>query len=147
MVFSVSSLCTMCSTGPWTVICRETSVSTTTVRDILPHLASCWIQGTVHSYMELSGIQQCCWYIFAVYIQRKSKLETHLKCVPNLERVLENKNALTILIILFKQFPFRSFTNHSKIFKNAFWGFVIFGMIIPFVLGKERSFHQERAQA
>ena len=48
----------MCSTGPWTVICRETSVSTTTVRDILPHLASCWIQGTVHSHMELSGIQQ-----------------------------------------------------------------------------------------
>jgi len=31
-----------------------------------------------------------------------------LKCVPNLERVLENKNALTILTVLFKQFPFRS---------------------------------------
>ena len=39
-------------------ICRETSASSTTVRDILPHLASCWIQGTVHSYIELSGIQQ-----------------------------------------------------------------------------------------
>ena len=59
MVLSVSLLCTMCSTGPWTVICRETNVSSTTVRDILPHLASCWIQGTVHSYMELSGIQHC----------------------------------------------------------------------------------------
>ena len=47
----------------------------------------------------------------SLYIQRKSELETHfpdLKCVPNLERVLENKNALTILSVLFKQFPFRS---------------------------------------
>ena len=31
-----------------------------------------------------------------------------LKCIPNLEHVLENKNALTILTVLFKQFPFRS---------------------------------------
>ena len=33
-------------------------VYSATVRDILSHLASCWIQGTVHSYIELSGIQQ-----------------------------------------------------------------------------------------
>ena len=31
-----------------------------------------------------------------------------LKCVPNLEQVLDNKNALKILTVLFKQFPFRS---------------------------------------
>ena len=43
----------------------------------------------------------------------------------HLERVLANKNALTILTVLFKQFPFRSvpfrsFTKRSNIFKNAF---------------------------
>ena len=43
-----------------------------------------------------------------------------IKCSPYLERVLDNKNALTILTVLFKQFPFRSFTNRSNIFKNAF---------------------------
>ena len=31
-----------------------------------------------------------------------------LKCVPNVEHVLENKNALTILTVLYKQFQFRS---------------------------------------
>ena len=39
-------------------MCKETSVSSAAVRDILTDLASCWIQGTVHSYIELSGIQQ-----------------------------------------------------------------------------------------
>ena len=43
-----------------------------------------------------------------------------LKTVPNLEQVLDNKNALTILNFIFKQFPFRSFTNRSNIFKNVF---------------------------
>ena len=46
-----------------------------------------------------------------------------LKCVPNLEQVLDNKNVLTILTVLFsnsRSIPFRSFTNRSNIFKNAF---------------------------
>ena len=48
---------------------------------------------------------------FGHYIQRKSELETHfpdLNWVPNLECVLENKNALTISTVLFMQFLFRS---------------------------------------
>ena len=39
-------------------MCKETYVFSAAVRDILTDLASCWIQGTVHSYIELSGIQQ-----------------------------------------------------------------------------------------
>ena len=49
-----------------------------------------------------------------------------LKCVPDLERVLDNKNGFLILNVLFKQFSFRSFTNHSNIFQNAFYTFVLF---------------------
>ena len=55
-----------------------------------------------------------------------------------------------IFTVLFKQFPFRSFTNRSNIFKRSIRSF-FFGkmgsfLIVPFVLGKEQSFHQERAQ-
>ena len=39
-------------------MCKETYVFSAAVRDILTDLASCWIQGTVHSYTELSRIQQ-----------------------------------------------------------------------------------------
>ena len=57
MILSVSSLCTIWSISPRTVICKETCMFSATVRGILTDLASCWIQGTVHSYTELSGIQ------------------------------------------------------------------------------------------
>ena len=39
-------------------MCRETCVYSAAVRDVLISLASCWIQGTVHSYKEQSEIQQ-----------------------------------------------------------------------------------------
>ena len=39
---------------------------------------------------------------------KKLKHIPDLKCIPNLERILDNKNALTILTVLFKQFPFCS---------------------------------------
>ena len=39
-------------------MCKETCVFSTAVRDVLTHLAPCWIQGTVHSYIKQSGIQQ-----------------------------------------------------------------------------------------
>ena len=39
-------------------MCRETCVYSAAVRDVLTSLASCWIQGTVHSYTERSRIQQ-----------------------------------------------------------------------------------------
>ena len=44
------------------------------------------------------------------YIQRKSELETHFwfKMRSQLRTSSENKNALTISTVLFKQFPFRS---------------------------------------
>ena len=57
LTLSVIFLCAICSTGPWTAMCKETGVSSAAVRDVLTDLASCWIQGTVHSYIELSGIQ------------------------------------------------------------------------------------------
>ena len=41
-------------------MCRETCVYSAAVRDVLIHLALCWIQGTVHSYIKQSGIQQPC---------------------------------------------------------------------------------------
>ena len=58
LTLHVLFLCAVCSIGPWTAMCKETCVSSAAVRDILTDLASCWIQGTVHSYIELSGIQQ-----------------------------------------------------------------------------------------
>ena len=39
-------------------MCRETCVYSAAVRDVLISLASCWIQGTVHSSKEQSEIQQ-----------------------------------------------------------------------------------------
>jgi len=39
-------------------MCSATYVYAAAVRDVLTHLASCWIQGTVHSYIKQSGIQQ-----------------------------------------------------------------------------------------
>ena len=38
-------------------MCSVTCVYSAVVRDVLIHLASCWIQGTVHSYIKQSGIQ------------------------------------------------------------------------------------------
>ena len=38
-------------------MCKEACVYSTAVRDVLTHLAPCWIQGTVHSYIKQSGIQ------------------------------------------------------------------------------------------
>ena len=58
LTLPVLFLCAVCSIGPWMAMCKETCVSSAAVRDILTDLASCWIQGTVHSYIELSGIQQ-----------------------------------------------------------------------------------------
>ena len=51
-------------------MCRETCLYSAAVRDVLIHLASCWIQGTVHSYIEQSGIQHCQgrFKLFSVYI-------------------------------------------------------------------------------
>ena len=39
-------------------MCSVTCVYSAAVRDVLISLASCWIQGTVHSYTEQSRIQQ-----------------------------------------------------------------------------------------
>ena len=57
MVLSVRYLCSVCSTSPRTAMCRETCAYSAAVRDVLIYLASCWIQGTVHSYIEQSRIQ------------------------------------------------------------------------------------------
>jgi len=49
---------------------------------------------------------------------------------------IDNKNALTILTLLFKQFPFHSFTN------RVFYAFVFFGSGIAFdrsVCSQERT--------
>ena len=74
-------------------------------------------------------------------------LNPDLKCVPNLERILENKKALTILTVLFKHFPF-PFRSVLLLIDPKFFFFRTMGLFltVPFVLGKERSFHQERAQ-
>ena len=66
-----------------------------------------------------------------------------LKSVLDVERVLDNINALLISNVLFKNFG--SFTDRSNIFKNMFYAFVFFVtmgsfLIVPFVRVKERSF-------